>query len=170
MPLVLPPAGTADPLTVEPLVVVIAEPPVVADDVAGDDDEVDGSNGVDTPRGSDPGSVLVVVVWACAIVEPRMMIAVSIVRCIRVLLLRDNCRPRRLPAMQDNARSVKNENEVYERSAVETVPNGRHVSGDFPGHRGLSDFAATGNGKPCARIRRRPARRSNRRNPRGSRR
>jgi hypothetical protein len=117
IPPVLPPAGTADPVTVEPLVVVIAEPPVVADDVAGEDGEVDGSEDVDTPRGSDPGAVPAVgtsdgvVVWACAIVEPRMMIAVRIVRRIRVLL-RDNRRPRRLPAVQDNARSVKNENEV----------------------------------------------------------
>ena len=124
IPLVLPPAGTADPVsvddpvTVEPLVVVTAEPPIVAEDVAGEDGEVDGSEDVDTPRGSDPGAVPVVktsdcmVVWACAIVEPRMMIAVRIVRRIRVLLLRDNRRPRRLPAVEDNARSVKNENEV----------------------------------------------------------
>lgn len=116
--LVLPPAGGADPLTVEPPVVVVAEPFVVADDVAVEDDEMDGSDNVDTPRGSDPGSLLIVgtfdcvVVCACAIVEPRMMITTRIMRCIRVLLLRGNRRPRRSPAMQDNARSIKNENEV----------------------------------------------------------
>jgi hypothetical protein len=118
IPLVPPPAGVGDPLIVEPPVGVVAEPLVVAGDVIDVDDEVDGSDDVDTPRGSDPGALLVVgtsdciVVWACAIVEPRMMITVRIVRFIRFLLLRDNCGPSRSPAMQDNARAVKNENEV----------------------------------------------------------
>ena len=93
IPLVLPPACTADPVTVEPPAAVVAAPPVVADDVADENDEVDGADGADTPRGSDPESLLFigtfdcVVVWACAIVEPRMMITVRIVRFIRVLLL-----------------------------------------------------------------------------------
>jgi hypothetical protein len=92
IPLVLPAAGVGDPLTVEPPVVVVAEPLVAA----GEDDEADGSDDVGTPSGSDPGALFVVgtfgcaMVWACAIVEPRMMIAVRIVRFIRVLLLRDN--------------------------------------------------------------------------------
>jgi hypothetical protein len=118
IPLVLPPAGVGDPPTDEPLVVVVAEPPVAVDDVADEDGEADGDDDVDTARGSDPGGLLVVstfgcmVVWACAIVEPRMMIIVRIVRFIRVLLLRDNRGLYRSPATQDNARSIKNENEV----------------------------------------------------------
>jgi hypothetical protein len=118
VPLVPPPAGVGDPLIVEPAVGVVAEPFDVAGDVADEDDEVDGGEDVDTPRESDPGTLLVVgasdcvVVWACAIVEPRMMITVRIVRFIRILLLRDNCGPSRSPPMQDNARAVKNENEV----------------------------------------------------------
>jgi hypothetical protein len=113
IPLVLPPAGGGDALVVEPLAVVVAEPPVAADE----DDDVDGDD-VDTARGSDPAALLVawtfgcVVVWACAIVEPRMTITARIVHFIRVLLLRDTRGPERWPAMQDNARSVKTEDEV----------------------------------------------------------
>jgi len=118
IPLAPPPADVGDPLIVEPAVGVVAEPLDMAGDVADEDDEVDGSDDVDTPRGSNPGTLLVVgasdrvVVWACAIVEPRMMITVRIVRFIRFLLLRDNCGPSRSSPMQDNARAVKNENEV----------------------------------------------------------
>jgi hypothetical protein len=96
IPPVLPPAGAGDPLTVEPPVAVIAEPLVVVGDAAGEDDEADGNDDVGTPRGSDPGVLFVVgtfgcaVVCACAMLVPRMMIMVRIVRFIRVLLLRDN--------------------------------------------------------------------------------
>lgn len=97
-PLVLPLAGpvvVTDPLTVGLLVVVdpvVAVDPLVVPDGNPDEDvEVDGCDVVDRPRGADPIAVLPLpvawpftsaAVWACAVVMPRKMIAVSIVRCI----------------------------------------------------------------------------------------
>ena len=67
-PLVPPPAGAGDPPTVERPVAVIAEPLVVAGDVAGEDDEADGSDDAGTLRGSDPGALFVVWTFGCAVI------------------------------------------------------------------------------------------------------
>jgi hypothetical protein len=128
MPLVLPLAGPAvvtDPLTVGPLVVddplVAVDPLVVPEGNPDENVEVDGSDDVDKPGGSDPTDMfpLSVVwpvpcaaVWACAVVMPRKMIAVRIMRCIAFSCFESDRRAASLIAMQDNARTIKNKNEV----------------------------------------------------------
>jgi hypothetical protein len=108
IPLVPPPAD--DPLTVAPLVVPDA-------DAAEENVEVDDSDDVGTLSGSDPmavfpPAVVCAAVWAWAAVMPRIMIAVRIVRGIAFSCVGKRSRSCLLLAMQDNARSVKTENEV----------------------------------------------------------
>jgi hypothetical protein len=83
------PVVVTDPLAVGLPVVVVVELPVAPVDVADENEEMDGSDVVGALRESDP---LFAAVWACAAVEPKTMIAVRIVRRIRVLLLRYNRR------------------------------------------------------------------------------
>jgi hypothetical protein len=108
---VLPLAGpdvVTDPLTAA---LVVVDPLVVAeDDDVAEIVDVDGSDDVVTPRGSDPIAEFPLVVWpsaavcAWAAVTPTRMIAVSMVRCIAFSCIEKRSRRlRRSLAMQDNA-------------------------------------------------------------------
>ena len=94
----LPPAGPA-----------VDEPPVAAADVPVENDELDGSDEVGTLSGSVP---VLASVWAwAAVIMPRKMVALRIMRCIAFSRLESDRRAFGL-AMQDNARSIERENEV----------------------------------------------------------
>lgn len=102
---VLPPAE--DPLPVTP-----PAPDVDVENVEDDDCDV-----VGTLRGSNPTIVfppafVCAAVWAWAVVMPRRKIAVRTVRCIAFSALEIDRGAALLLAMQDNAPSVKTEDEV----------------------------------------------------------
>jgi hypothetical protein len=168
---VLPPAGPA-----------VDDPPVAAADVPVENDELDGSDEVGTLSGSVP---VLVSVWAwAAVIMPRKMIALRIMRCIAFSRLESDRRAFG-PAMQDNARSIERENEVSERfrgnrahdlqeflgDIRHGLPRGRDSKGGWHAITDRAKASAPGavavaakcNGKRCARIRRRPVRRSSKR-------
>ena len=147
---VLPIAGPdviTDPLTVGLVVVVdplVVDPVVVTDDDVAVDAEVDDSG--DTPKGLDPTAMLPpfvwpsAAVWAWAVVMPRRTTAIRIVHCIALSCMDKRRRkPRRSLAMQDNARSIENENEVCERFGWSLV---RSISRNVPATNAFRHYCA----------------------------
>lgn len=179
-----------------PAPVVVVGPVVVTDDDAAENVDVDGSGDVATPSEPDaaalpPAVWPSVAVWAWAAAIPRRMIATRIVRCIALSCL--SKRHTKAAPFVRYGKTTPDRSKRKMKFRKAAAGTARCVSGHFPAttisrlccaerrtSRGQSPTkkrkspgagttaAAACNGKFCARIRRRRARRSNKRSHRCS--